>query len=128
MKKKMAILLGTILVSSSITAFAGLELVDYSTTVGKLNGKGYTAYQTKSTTGAAADFYTDIVGGDYEVDVRQQDANGSTGDWARNFGDYTYQALDGSASQLAKDSVRAQLSNDLTTPVNVQVSGMWKSF
>lgn len=54
-----------------ITALAGTEFEFYDTTVGKVNGNGYTGFQTKITTGAAADLYSYIVGGNYEVDVRQ---------------------------------------------------------
>ena len=44
---------GAALVLSGAGAYAGTSYEGYSTTVGKLNGNGYTSYQKKSATGAA---------------------------------------------------------------------------
>lgn len=127
MRKKIGALLGVLLVSSSFTAFAGSEYLDYSTTVGKFNGSGYTDYQTKVTTGAAAGLNSETVGGTYTVDVRMQDSAGNAGDWAQKVGDNDYRAIDGSPEHTSGKLVRLQFSNDLTTRVDVQVSGNWRS-
>jgi len=127
MKKKLGLILGVVLVSSSIMAFAGGTYSNYNTTVGKLNGSGYTGYQIKSINGAAANLNSEVVGGNYTVDVRMQDSNGSVGDWSRDVNDNDSRLVDGSSQQIAGDSVRLQFSNDLTTAVDVQVSGTWKS-
>ena len=126
MKKKIIATLMLVFILGTVV-YAGTTYVDYSTTVAALNGNGYTAYQTKTTTGASARLYSASVGGDYEVDARMIDSSGSAGDWYRNLGDGEWAYIDGSPYQLSGDSVRIQFSNDLTTLVDVQVTGSWKS-
>lgn len=127
MKKKMGILFAAILVSSSITAFAGTTYSVYDLTVGRFNGSAYTGYQDKAVTGSAAGLVSEFVGGNYTLDVRQVGANGNTGDWKRNVGDSQQSSIDGDAGQTAGSSVRLQFSNSLTTIQNIQTNGTWKS-
>lgn len=127
MKKKISIILGALLISSSIVAFAAGDYVNYSTTVGKFNGSGYTGYQTKTTTGAAAGVVSTTVGGNYTVDVRLQESNGTVGPWFGKLGDNQSAAITSVSEHKAGDSVRLQFSNDLTTRVDVQVDGKWRS-
>lgn len=108
------------------TAFAGTTSTSYNTTVGKFNGSGYSDYQTKTTGGANGWIDSTQVGGDYVVDVRMNSSAGN-GSWLRNLDDGTSAALPGSSKQTAGSSIRLKFSNDLTTPVNVQVKGSWKS-
>lgn len=110
-----------------ITALAGTKFEFYDTTVGKVNGNGYTGFQTKVTTGAAADLYSYIVGGNYEVDVRQIDTKGNNGSWCRNVVDDQDRFVDGHSGHTAGSSVRLQFSNNLTTVVDIQVQGQWAS-
>lgn len=104
-------------------AQAGTTNVAYSTTVGASNGSGYTAYQTQSTTGAAAQLHSTTVGGKYVVDARVQGPQ--NGAWARNVTDNDSRLL--SNLNASGKSVRIQFSNNLNTPVAVQVSGTWRS-
>lgn len=130
MKKKIGMLLGIILVSSSFIAFAGTQYEGYNTTVGKFNGSGYSGYQTKAISGNAGWVLSKTVGTaakDYEVDVRMIDVDKNAGDWARNIGDADHSMLDASTEHKAGESVRLQFSNDLTTPKDIQVVGDWKS-
>lgn len=127
MKKLISVVVVTCVVASSMCAFAGSTWESYSTTVGKLNGSGYTAYQTKKTTGASCGLQSVSVGADYVVDVRSIDNKGNSAAWARNVSDNDYRAIDGSSKHTSGSSVRLQFSNKLTTPVNVQVSGTWRS-
>ncbi|WP_232550247.1 hypothetical protein [Propioniciclava soli] len=106
------------------SAWAGTTFQGYSTTVGKLNGNGYTAYQTKVGAGTAADLRSGTVGADYVVDARLQAAAG-TGGWARDVGDNDTRQLWNSVQKGA--SARVQFSNDWNTAVDVQVSGTWRS-
>lgn len=108
------------------TAFAGENYSTYNTTVGKINGNGYSGYQTKAISGANGYIRSTSVGGDYQVDVRMNGANGN-GAWLRNVDDGTNAEIPGNSKQKKDDSVRLQFSNDLTTTVDVQVSGSWKS-
>lgn len=70
------------------TVQAGTASSGYNTTVGKLNGKGYTGYQTKSISGANGHLKSKKVGGDYFVDARMINSNGTAGGWRRNITDW----------------------------------------
>lgn len=107
-------------------AYAGTSYSGYNTTVGRLNGNGYTDYQKKDISGANGYIASSVVGGAYLVDARMNSGSGN-GSWLRDVTDGTSAELPGNAKQKAGCSVRLQFSNDVTTPVNVQVSGEWKS-
>ncbi len=123
--KKFAIPLAVVvMLAVGTSAWAGTSFQSYSTTVGKFNGNGYTAYQTKSGAGTAADLRSKSVGADYVVDARLQASSG-TGGWARDVGDNDTRQLWNSVQKGA--SARVQFSNDWNTSVDVQVSGTWRS-
>ncbi|EHJ02187.1 hypothetical protein CDLVIII_5719 [Clostridium sp. DL-VIII] len=124
MKRKIAIILGMALISSSVTAFAS-SYGSYNTTVGKIAGYGYSGYLQQITTGASPSVDSTYVGGDYLVSVRAQDDNGNTGSWTSDLGDDTCCYLSVSNKFLKDDNVRLQFKNNLSTTVNVQVSGTW---
>ena len=107
MKKilKGSIITGLIMVMFSTVAFAGTTYSYYNTTVGKFNGSGYSGYQTK---------------------VTRMSSTAGNGAWLRNVDDGTVAYLDSPVSQVNGCSVRCQFSNDITTPVDVQVTGYWK--
>ncbi|MBC6308863.1 hypothetical protein HCJ66_04755 [Listeria sp. FSL L7-1582] len=113
--------LGVFTVSGFVNA--GTTKVNYSTTVGKLNGSGYTGYQAKTTAGTKADLYS-LKTGNYNVDVRTT-SSGSNGTWSRDVNNATTRQL--SNSHNKGTNVRLQFSNDITTTVNVQASGSWRS-
>jgi hypothetical protein len=108
------------------SAWAGTSTTSYNTTVGKYNGSGYSSYQTKSISGANGWIYSEQVGGKYVVDVRMNSTAGNA-PWLRNVTDGTSSSLPGVYKQNAGDSIRLKFSNDVNTPVNVQVIGTWKS-
>ena len=110
----------------STVAWAGTSYSGYNTTVGRFNGSGYSGYQTKSIAGANGYIKSTKVGGDYVVDVRMNSSAGN-GAWLRNVGDNTSDYVPGKSTQLNGTSVRLEFSNDITTPVNTQVEGTWKS-
>ena len=58
------------------------------------------------------------------VDARMQASSG-TGSWVRNVTDNGSYSLPNAVSK--GNSARVQFSNDLDTPVNVQVTGTWRS-
>ena len=123
--KKFAIPLAVVgMLAVGTSAWAGTSFQSYSTTVGKFNGNGYTAYQTKSGAGTAADLRSKSVGADYVVDARLHASSG-TGGWARDVGDNDTRQLWNSVQKGA--SARVQFSNDWNTSVDVQVSGTWRS-
>ena len=114
---------GAMLLGGAGAALAGTTESSYSTTVGKFNGNGYTAYQTKAGTGTAGKLWTESVGADYKVDARMNSTT-SNGSWAR-MGDRTYADLFNSVR--AGQQARVLFNNDSTTRVDVQVSGVWRS-
>jgi hypothetical protein len=114
----------------TVTAMAGNTLTGYNTTVGSFNGSGYSGTQTKATSGANGKVVSTSVGGSYKVDVRQQKSDGTAnGAWYRDLDDGTDTGFNvgGHVDQTYNSTVRMQFSNDLTTPVSVQVVGEWCS-
>jgi len=109
----------------SITAFAGTTMTSFSTTVGKINGNGYTTYQTKTTTGASPHLKCTNTGG-YNVDVRCNSSSAS-GSWYRNAKKGTDAYLTCTNNHTSGTSERLQFSNDLTTLVDTQCEGTWAS-
>lgn len=103
------------------SAVAGTSFREYSTTVGKFNGKGYTSYQTKSYSDKAGDLRSSSVGGNYKVDARMiPEGVGISG------------VTDNSEYKLNTNldsgkSARVELNNGVFTRVDVQVSGTWRS-
>ena len=124
--KKTVVTTSLAIMMLTATAMAGNTYSNYNTTVGRLNGNGYTPYQTKSTSGANGYIKSTTVGGKYLVDVRMNSSSGN-GKWVRDLDDQDNRSLPGSAKMKSVCYVRAQFSNDLTTPVAVQVAGQWKS-
>lgn len=107
-------------------AVAGTSYSNYNTTVGRLNGNGYTGYQAKNKAGANGYIKSTNVGGNYVVDARMNSSSGN-GSWVRDLDDCENRSLPGNAKMKKGCSVRTQFSNDLNTPVAVQVTGSWKS-
>mgnify|MGYP001630639534 CR=1 FL=1 len=116
-----------IFIFGSMMVYAGTTYEGYNTTVGRLNGNGYTAYQTKYIGGANGDLSSDYVGSDYVVDARMQEDDGTAGSWTRDVDDNSYYDLDGHIDHKYGDYVRVQFSNDWNTTVDVQVGGSWRS-
>jgi len=106
-------------------AWADTSTAAYSTTVGAVGGYGYTAFQTKTRNGQAADVYSSSVGGSYVLSARTNSTS-TLGTWTG------YVVSDGTThvlynSQPAGTQVRAQFRNRPQTPVSVQASGTWRS-
>ncbi|MGM0836762.1 MAG: hypothetical protein ACQEV7_11440 [Bacillota bacterium] len=123
MKKRKII--GTTCLTLSLLTLAGISQAavshGYSETVGKFNGSAYTYYY-KNTEVHNIELNSYTVGGDYTVDARPQIKDWTTyykwatiDDWQNVAWQYPF-ADDGG-------EVRIQFSNDLSTPVNVNVTG-----
>ena len=106
---------------SATSAYAGTSYRSYSTTVGKFNGKAYTASQTKSINSRAGDLTSQSVGGNYKVDARM--LPGGTG--VSGVTDNQEYKLNNSIGSGA--STRVEFNNGVFTRVDVQVSGTWRS-
>lgn len=128
MKKiiKAMLITGSALLLMGTSAFAGSSYEQYSLVVGRFNGSAFSFYQTKATAGADGYIDSNEVGGSYKVDVRMESDDGN-GEWLRNVTDGTNKAIPGTSKQKKGCSVRAEFSNDITTPVDVRVMGEWKS-
>lgn len=83
----------------------------------------------KETTGSSAYLYSATVGGGYEVDCRQRDlSNSVSGAWTRDISSVNNAAyLEGVSRMFAGHEACLQFSNNLTTPVRVEVNGSWDS-
>lgn len=125
-------LLNGILTTVAVTAicasmvYAGTTYQGYNTTVDDWGGDGYTGFQTKATSGANGMLISKYVGGNYQVDARMID-NDDEGAWEYNIDDWDVRSLDGHKDHTSGDRVRVHFSNDLLTPVDVQVEGNWLS-
>lgn len=125
---KVAVVTSAVLLLFGSSVYAGTTMKDYSTTVGRFNGSGYTSYQTKTYTNEKGKLYSNSVGGNYTVDVRMCSSTGKKASWVRDVDDNTTYAIPTNKDSIkAGNSVRLEFSNDLTTPVRVQVEGKWMS-
>ncbi|MBK3913718.1 hypothetical protein [Listeria ivanovii] len=102
---------------------AGSTYANYSTTVGKFNGNGYTAYQTKKVAGQKANVKSTKTGG-YKLNVRTNSA-GSNGTWSADF--TNSKNIDLSNGHNKGTKTRLHFSNKITTTRDVQASGSWRS-
>ncbi|SNC60604.1 hypothetical protein SAMN05445756_0313 [Kytococcus aerolatus] len=116
-----AIGLALITALGSTSAFAGTVFSTYNTTVGNNNGKGYTGYQKKYASNRAGDLHSRTVGGSYKVDARM--LPGGTG--ISGVTDSSSYKLNNTISR--GDSTRVEFNNGIFTPVDVQVTGTWRS-
>lgn len=125
---KKIVAIGLLVLAFGSSTFAGTRYEGYTTVVGKVNGSGYSLNQEKKYTGQAGNLRSSSVGGKYVVDARMMLASGkSKGAWIRNVNDGTNSALPATKAMTAGSLVKVQFSNDITTPVNVQVIGKWRS-
>lgn len=126
MKKKTLATLGLTVGLLSVVGFAqaGTTATTYSVTVGAYNGAGSSSSQTKAISDARGELKSGIVGGNYTVDARMTATSG-TGSWVRSVDDYETRGLPNSINKGT--AARVQFSNDLTTPVDVKVTGSWIS-
>lgn len=123
---KGVVTVGAVMLLLGSSVCAGTSMQKYSTTVGKFNGNGYTGYQTKACTKEDGYLYSNAVGGSYVVDVRMI-SNDTKAAWVRDVNDNRGYYIPGNENLKAGNEVRLQFSNDLLTPVDVQVEGEWKS-
>ncbi|MCQ4925156.1 hypothetical protein CIW83_05345 [Tissierella sp. P1] len=123
-KGNVSMLLIALIIMGSVSAYAGTSWSSFSTTVPRFNGSGYTSYQTKSISSEDAEVDIDYVGGDYEVDIRLVSQNRNS-KWERNVVDGMFFYIPNSVQ--AGERCRLEISNDLSTPVKVQVEGEWRS-
>lgn len=121
-KKVIVSLLALVSLSGGIAASAGTAYEDYGVIVGKFNQSKKTLSQTKRYAGRRASLKVSTLG--KALDARAYAKKGGTGKWVRVATTGTF-SLPNDIS--ARDSTRIQFSNDLTTVVNVKVSGSWRS-
>ncbi|WP_313511060.1 hypothetical protein [Enterococcus sp.] len=124
-KKIMAVTFMLALVGGPI-ASAQTSYANFSTTTGRLNGSGYTAYQKKTNASNSGDVQKFYNGG-YNADIRMNSSVGS-GTWRRQIGSQsTTTTIAAHSSVKSGTNVRIQVSNNLTTTVNTQSSGSWRA-
>lgn len=125
---KVAVLTSAVVLMFGSSVYAGTSMEKYSTTVGKFNGSAFSSYQTKTYTIDKGELYSNAVGGHYTVDVRMCSSAGKKARWIRDVDDNTTYEIPTNRNTIkAGNNVRLEFSNDLTTPVKVQVEGSWMS-
>lgn len=126
LKKKTLATLGLTVGLLSVVGFAqaGTSATNYSVIVDKFNGDGFTSSQTKATADARGSLNSGIVGGDYTVDARMTASSG-TGSWVQKVDDGETRGLPNTINKGI--SAKVQFSTNLTTPVDVKVTGSWQS-
>jgi hypothetical protein len=135
MKKVKGLVLGSalaLLVTGGVVQ-AGEQWVGYNENVGAFNGSAYSAYS--GMTGYLSftekiSFSSYNVGGDYTVDVRAQRSGGVDpySNWVRQVGDDEGYTINRQFLAEEGDGYRLQFSNDLSTPVKVNVTGSFKTY
>ncbi|MGG1218218.1 hypothetical protein ABE236_12265 [Priestia endophytica] len=133
MKKVKTLVLGSALglLIMGGTAQASSSYYTYSEKVGAFNGSAYTYWQTVegTTHNERIDAYSKSVGGDYTIDMRAARNSGANivTQWARNVGDNKYVTFNRTGILSSPGSqIRLQLSNKLSTPVQVSATGKFK--
>jgi len=125
---KTAVITSAVVLLLGSSAYAGTTMEDYGTTVGRFNGSGFTSYQTKTYTSEKGFLYSNAVGGNYTVDVRMVSSARKKAKWVRDVDDNTHYSIPTNKDTIKKgNNVRLEFSNDLTTPVRVEVEGQWMS-
>ncbi|WML42056.1 hypothetical protein RCG19_10755 [Neobacillus sp. OS1-2] len=135
MKKVKSLVLGSalaLLVTGGVVQ-AGENWVGYNKDVGAFNGSAYTGYVGMTgylTTGERIAFVSSNVGGDYTVDIRAQRSGGidPNTSWIRNVGDNVKGSWERVYLNQEGEGYRLQFSNDLSTPVKVNVTGTFKTY
>ena len=124
---KVVVSILALLLLGSTIAYAGTSYEYYNTTVGSFHGSGYTSYQIKAYGGANGGLSSYGVGGDYQVSAAMEDDDGTHGAYTNGITDNTFYTLAGNSNHLTGESIRVHFRNGWTTPVNVQVDGVWAS-
>jgi hypothetical protein len=119
--KKLALVGITLVLMMVFTSIASAYY--YNLTVPRFNGSASTNNQSKAVTNASGWINSYGVGGDYKVDARfeQLDGSGITGWYRIDDGTYVSTPIYRSAGT----QIHVKFSNDTFTPVSVQVTGDW---
>ena len=134
MKKTKALVLGSALalLATGGVVQAGSSYEAYNKNVGEFNGSAYTHYQQQTGLNGTENitFNNENTGGDYTVDIRGQRNSGYSPNtnWVQNVGDNEWWDITRNIRQDADSSYRLQISNDLSTPVKVNVYGKFKTY
>lgn len=97
----------------------------YNMTVGPFNDTVTSGSQTKAITDKSGDLDSEVVGGDYTVDMRLYGQDGGTGKWSQNIADNETRSLSNTIDK--GDRSKLQISSDLSTSVHVNCFGTWRS-
>ena len=106
---KAAIVTGAAIMLFGTAVSAGTTMQDYSTTVGRFNGSGYTSYQTKSSGNDKGLLYSNAVGGSYTVDARMESKKADIGRRERYVTSCKISVRDHNHTSLAYSHTRRQV-------------------
>ena len=121
-----AALVAAMAFGAPFAAHAGTSYSNYSTTIGKLGGNGYTGNQTKAVSSKDGNVSVTRVGDNRTVGTAIQKSNGTAQGTARTelAGGYTATLPN---SIPANSSVRLKFWGNPVWVVAVQVTGSWRS-
>lgn len=125
--RKIMAVLGVCLIASSIPVLASITYSPYSLKVAPFNTSEWTESQVKANPWQGADIKSTSVGGGYKVDARMI-GSGAYGPWTRGIvSGKQYSATAISDKHVVGTKTQLEFSNGLTTPVQVAISGTWRS-
>ncbi|MCM3364910.1 MULTISPECIES: hypothetical protein [Bacillaceae] len=134
MKKSKGVILGlalALLVAGGVTQAAS-KVTRFNVNVAPFNGSAYTGWDRVSGTIQYVEsihYSLFSVGGDYTVDLRAQRAHDNARTpWARNQGDNSGATWYTNYTANHDHYWRLEISNDLTTPVKVNVQGFFTTY
>lgn len=115
-----------IAVGAPMAASAGTAYTNYSVTIGKLGGNGYTANQTKTGSSTAGNVKVTFVGNNFTVGASMMKSdNSQEGTKRYNLGAGYSATLPNSIA--SSSSVKMKMWGNPTWVVAVQADGTWRS-
>lgn len=119
-------LAAVIAVGAPLAASAGTAYTNYSVTIGKLGGNGYTANQTKAGSSVAGNVKVTFVGNDYKVGASMMKSDGTQEGTQRTHLGAGYSATLPN-SIASSSSVKMKMWGNPLWPVAIQANGSWRS-
>lgn len=124
--KAIAVIVGCFLMFSTCV-FAGTSFSSYNVDVPKLGGHADSGTQKKAYQGRSGEIKATYVGGGYTITCRLRDVSNGTEGAAASIKTGRTATLYSRASHKAGDTMCVRFYNNLTTFVDVNSSGKWRS-
>lgn len=118
-----------IMIVLTTSAFAGTSKSNFNVDVPKLGRSTFSnTQQTKTYTNRSGEIEFELVGGGYKIDCRLNDRNNDDeGAWVKDCKSGTCKSLPSRASHKSGHVMKVRFDNKLTTYVDVNAYGKWRS-